>query len=98
MGITGTSVTGEPLYEGAEIARWFFDGDPPPIPPEMDVEAYFPLQISLWKPFFATGAFRVLTSCITAVRMVLNMFEPVLTHGEPPAPLPYWTDSLGYEG
>jgi hypothetical protein len=88
--ITGGGTTDSPLNDGAEIGRWFFDGTPPEPPAEMDVERYFAIQVSLWQPFFATRVQRILGNCITAVTMVLDMFEPCLVHGSAPAPLRYW--------
>lgn len=90
LGITGGSNSNCPLHDGAEIGRWHFDRVPPEPPAEMDVEAYFPLQISLWEPFFGTRAQRILGNCIIAVDMVLDIFEPCLTHDSDPADLRYW--------
>jgi hypothetical protein len=92
LGITGGSSTDRPLGDGAEIGRWFFDRIPPDPPDEMKVHmnAYFPTQVSLREPFFGTCVGRILSNCIIAVRMVLDMFEPVVSHGQDPAPLRYW--------
>lgn len=92
LGITGGSSTDCPLSDGAEIGRWFFDHIPPEPPDEMKVHmnAYFPMQVSLREPFFGTRVGLILGNCIIAARMVLDMFEPVINHGQDPAPLRYW--------
>ncbi len=90
LGITSTSLSGDPLSEGAEIGRWLFDGEPPIPPSGMDMNAFFPCQMSLWQPYFGTRVGRILGNCLIAVRMVTEMFEPVFAHGLDPAPLKYW--------
>jgi hypothetical protein len=92
LGITGASSTGSPLSDGTEIGRWHFDRTPPEPTDEIKVHlnAYFPTQVSLREPFFGTRVERILGNCIIAVGMVLDMFEPVVSHGQNPAPLRYW--------
>jgi hypothetical protein len=91
LGIIGTGTSIEALQEGAEIGLWSFDREPPPIPPEVHQSNYFPIEVSLWQPFFGTRVERILGNCLTAVNMILDMFEPCVTQGAPePAPLRYW--------
>jgi hypothetical protein len=92
LGITGSSSTNRPLNDGTEIGRWYFDHTPPEPPDEMKmyIPAYFPAQISLREPFFGARVGRILGNCIMAVQMIIDMFEPVIAHGQDPAPLRYW--------
>ena len=92
LGITGSSSPTGPLSDRGEIGIWHFDRTPPEPPDEMKMymHAYFPTQISLREPFFGTRVGRILGNCITAVEMVINMFDPVISRGQDPAPLRYW--------
>jgi len=92
LGITGRSSNGNPLSEGIEIGRWYFSRIPPRPSDEMKarMNAYFPVQVSLSSPFFGRRVGRIVRNCIIAVRMVLDMFEPVISHRQAPAPLRYW--------
>jgi hypothetical protein len=88
-GITATSIQDSPLTEGGELGSWQFDHEPPP-PPEGDWASYVNFQLSLRAPFFGSRAQRILGNCIMAARMVVDMFEPCILRGAPPAPLRYW--------
>ena len=79
-----------PLTEGMEIGRFNFVGEPPPIPEWLEPRRYFPLHMSMREPWFVAGTLTMLGQCITAVRMVLDMFEPCIGDEDEPGPLSYW--------
>jgi hypothetical protein len=79
-----------PLTEGMEIGRFNFVGEPPPIPEWLEPRRYFPLHMSIREPWFVASTLTMLGQCTTAVRMVLDMFEPCIGDGDEPGPLSYW--------
>lgn len=98
LGVTSRSGFERPLEEGAVIARWHFDGAPPPIPAEMRMESYFALDVGIGEmfdldmglAFGSRGVVDILADIIVTVRNVVRMFEPCILHGAPPAPLMLW--------
>jgi hypothetical protein len=47
------------------------------------------------EPWFVAGTLAVLGQCMTAVRMVLDMFEPCIDDGGEPGPLSYRAIEIG---
>ncbi|MEY9842942.1 hypothetical protein [Streptacidiphilus sp. EB103A] len=95
LGGTGGSTTGDPLVEGGLLGQWHFDAAPPEIPADFKPELYWTFHPSLRFPYFGTNVSRILDNCITAARMILDMFEPSVLRGQPPADLPYWNGRKG---
>ncbi|MBT2472096.1 hypothetical protein J7E97_30605 [Streptomyces sp. ISL-66] len=83
------------LEEGTRIGEWNFDSTPPKIPTGFRPEQYWTFHPSLRDPHFATSVSRILGNCLTATRMILDMFEPCVLRGEAPMPLRYWDGSRG---
>jgi hypothetical protein len=79
----------DPLKDGTEVGRWRFE-TPLPFawePPEVDVKRYFPLEVSLDRPFPPKAILKELPFCLWGVERVLAIFEPVFTQGKPPLPV-----------
>jgi hypothetical protein len=53
----------------------------------MYVKRANPIQVAFSDPEIITGVVEVLETCLWGVGQVLNLFEPVFTHGAPPSPV-----------
>lgn len=93
LGITTISTSPFPAQEGALIGSFHFDRPPPEPPPDMDVGRLYPMAICLQGALFPVGIVLILRKCLSAVQLVLDMFEPAINHGEPPGSIGYWDDS-----
>ena len=95
LGGYASGTTDLPLTEGGFLGDWHFATALPELPADFRPEAYWTFQPSLRSPFFATSVTRILGHCITATRMILDMFEPSVLRGDPPAALRYWDGPRG---
>lgn len=85
--LKGSTVSFESLVDGAEIGRWqCADGPIPELPPDMDVQRYFPLQISVGDVAPFSGADELLTGLYATVATVLDVFRPCIETGDPALP------------
>lgn len=84
-----SSTAGEPLVDGAEIGRLYFE-TPLPFewqPNQVDMKRGFPLQVAFDEPTPFNGVLEVLPFCLWGVESVLRLFEPVFTSLQPPLPV-----------
>lgn len=80
----GSSYPIGPLVNGAEVCRWRYDPPRPELPSDMDMEAYFPLDVAFDSPLIATPAVQVLEKLSAATEIVLEIFRPCVVDGGPP--------------
>jgi hypothetical protein len=83
------STSNHPLEDGAEVGRWKFQ-TPLPFgwkPNEMDMQRYFPLEVSFDEPLALNAVLEVLPFCLWGVGAILRLFEPVFVNGAPPLPV-----------
>jgi hypothetical protein len=77
-----------PFEDGARVGHITFMTPVPfewhPTPTAM--KRHFPLQVSFADPLPVSGVLEVLPLCLWAVEVVLDMFEPVFSQGQPPLP------------
>lgn len=95
LGGTAGSTTIDPLIEGGCLGRWHFSTTPPEIPTDFRPDLYWTFHPSLRFPYFGTSISRILGNCITATRMILDMFEPSILRGDPLTDLRYWDGHRG---
>ncbi len=77
-----------PFEDDAEVGHLLF-GTPLPHewhPTQMDMKSHFPLQVSFAEPLAVNGVLEVMPLLLWAVETVLDLFEPVFRHGQPPLP------------
>lgn len=55
------------------------------------MKSYFPLEVAFDEPLPTKAVLEVVPLCLWGVQAVLNIFDPVFTHGRPPLPV---TDTL----
>jgi hypothetical protein len=83
----GSSISGLPLEDEAEIGRWKYGTPKPELPADMDMNRYFPLTIALGEPPIIYGAADVLDQLADTVGIVLELFRPCIEVGAAPLPL-----------
>jgi hypothetical protein len=81
-------VAGGALVDGAEVGRWYYGNPRPDLPPDMDMNSYFPVGIALSDllpmDFDAEG---LLTGMALTVELVIEVFRPCVEQGAAPIPL-----------
>jgi len=86
---SASSISGEPLEDGTEIGRWYFEAPVPSNwePMQVDMKRCFPVQVALNEPWLNNSVTEVLWHCLRGAATVLKIFEPVFSHGLPPLPV-----------
>jgi hypothetical protein len=78
-----------PHVDGAQVGSLYFRTPLPYVwePSEVDMNRYFALKVSFADARVFEGVLEQLSFCIWGVESVLNIFDPVFTHGDPPLPV-----------
>jgi hypothetical protein len=84
-----SSITAEPLIDGAEIGCWLFETPLPSDwePSQVDMKSRFPIEVAFDKQAISKPVLVMLPLCLWAVAEVLRLFEPVFATGAPPLPV-----------
>jgi len=77
------------LKDNAEVGRWGYEGAKPELPPDMDVQSYFPISVAIGEAatHHGYGALDFLGWSVEAVQGVIDLFRPCFETTGPAKPV-----------
>jgi hypothetical protein len=86
-GINRAMANGDRLERDAEVGRWGFEDALPDLPPDLDVNRYFPLEVASMESISGYSMLDFLSEVEALISALMELFRPPLTSGDPAPPV-----------